>query len=119
MFGSKQLLVVALVAAAALATGCAVTTKAAFRVPKGAVLKVNDKPVTLADDGTAELKAFGWGASKGVSYTVTRGEKVVMEGELETAFRAMSIFWPPFAVLYAPYELAKTKYDLTAPKKSS
>lgn len=93
------------------ALGCHASTQAKFVIPPDSQLVVNGDSVSVADDGTATMSAFGWG---GASYKVTRNGKTVSSGKLVTAFRPISIIWPPFGVLYVPKGLDDAHtYDLT------
>jgi hypothetical protein len=96
---------------ALLAVGCSASTQGRFLIPPNTQLQVNDKPVTLAEDGSAKMSAFGWG---GARYKLVREGKVIDQGKLETKFRAISIIWPPFGLIYVPKGLKGDQvYDLT------
>jgi len=113
------------IAAALVASvGCSASTQGKFTLPPNSQLVVNDKPVTLAEDGSAKMSAFGWG---GARYKIVRDGKTVSSGKLETKFRPISIIWPPFGLLYVPkglddgrtYDLAEdVKTEAKAAKKS-
>ncbi len=109
--GSSSRISLAVAAALACSAGCHASTQAKFVIPSSAQLAVNGQPVTVGADGTATMSAFGWG---GASYTLTRNGKTVREGKLDTKFRPISIFWPPFGLAYVPMGLDDAKtYDLT------
>jgi hypothetical protein len=90
---------------------CHASTHARFVVPANSQLVVNDDPVTVNSDGSAVMSAFGFG---GAHYKIMRAGKEIKSGELDTKFRPISFFWPPFGVLYVPYGLDENHtYDLT------
>jgi hypothetical protein len=94
------------------ALGCHASTQAKFVVPPNSQLVVNGEPVTLNEDGSATMSAFGWG---GASYKVTRDGRTVSSGKLDTKFRPISLIWPPFGVIYVPKGLDDSHtYDLTS-----
>ena len=99
-------------AALACGAGCHASTQAKFVLPPNSELAVNGSPVTVDQDGSATMSAFGWG---GAHYKITRNGKVVGTGTLDTKFRPISLIWPPFGVLYVPKGLDDSHtYDLTA-----
>jgi hypothetical protein len=71
--------------------------------------------VELTASGTWTTRPFFWTASAGVPYRVEKDGKVVDEGKLSARFRAASIFWPPFALIYWPMGFRFDRYDLKNP----
>lgn len=69
----------------------------------------------LTASGTWTTRPFFWTASAGVPYRVEKDGKVVDEGKLSARFRAASIFWPPFALIYWPMGFRFDRYDLKNP----
>ena len=101
--------------------GC--TTSGKFKIPKGTQLEVYERKVQLAPDGTLETRPFFWTAAGipprgGVKYRLFNGKKVLKSGRLRAKFRVVSIFWPPFAVIYWPIGLnPDITYDLVNDKQ--
>jgi len=97
-----------LMLAAGLLSGC--VTQGKFVIPKDSQLEVYRRPVTLSSDGTAAMTPFFWTAvgippHGGVEYRLLKDGKVLQEGRLRAKFRPVSIFWPPFAIIYWPMGL--------------
>lgn len=99
-----------------LLSGC--VTQGKFVIPKGTQLEVYQRPVTLSPDGKAVMRPFFWTAAGmpphgGVQYRLLKAGEVVQEGRLRVNFRPVSIFWPPFALIYWPMGLnPHITYDL-------
>ena len=104
-------------------TGC--TTTGTFKVPPGADLYIYKRPdpVTIQADGKVTTKPYFWTAAGmppggGVPYRLEKGGKVLKEGRLRAKFRVVSIFWPPFALIYWPMGLnPNITYDLVNDKQ--
>jgi len=102
--------------AAGLFSGC--VTRGKFVIPNDTQLEVYERPVTLNSDGSAEMAPFFWTAAGvpphgGVKYRLLKEGDVVQEGRLRAKFRPVSIFWPPFALIYWPMGLnPDITYDL-------
>lgn len=96
--------------------GCSTSGK--FVIPSGTDLEVYRRPVALEADGTLVTKPFFWTAAgippgAGIEYRLLKDGKVLQEGRLRAKFRVVSIFWPPFALLYWPMGLnPEITYDL-------
>jgi hypothetical protein len=96
----------------------ACSTTGRFVIPPGTQLEVYERPVQLQPDGTLTTAPFFWTAAGippggGVKYRLLQGNKVVKEGRLRAKFRPVSIFWPPFALIYWPMGLnGEITYDL-------
>jgi hypothetical protein len=97
-------------------TGC--STQGKFVVPEGTQLEVYRRPVSVGAGGTVVTKPFFWTAAGippggGVEYRLLENGKVVQNGRLRAQFRVVSIFWPPFALIYWPMGLnPNITYDL-------
>jgi hypothetical protein len=96
-------------------------TSGDFVVPKGSKLYLDgrSKPVKIREvDGRVRTRPFGWNAMgipphRGVPYRLEQDGKTIKEGKLRVKFRASSIFWPPFAIIYWPTGLnGELVYDL-------
>jgi hypothetical protein len=100
------------------ATLPACSTRGTFVIPEGTQLEVYRRPVTPGADGVVETSPFFWTAAGmppggGVEYRLLKGDEVVQSGRLRATFRAVSIFWPPFALIYWPMGLnPNITYDL-------
>lgn len=101
-----------------LLTGC--TTTGHFKVPEGSQLYIYERPepVSIKSDGEVTTKPYFWTAAGmppggGVPYRLEKGGQVLKEGRLRAKFRPVSIFWPPFALIYWPMGLnPNITYDL-------
>lgn len=97
-----------------LAVGC--STTAPFRIPAGNTVKVTDRTVVVDENGEWKTSPFFWSVAGGAPYRMMDANgNIVRQGKLKTNFRAASIFWPPFALIYWPMGLNKQGYDLTKP----
>jgi hypothetical protein len=87
-------------------------------IPQGTDLEVYQRPVTVSADGQVTTRPFFWTAAGippggGVEYRLLRNGTTVKEGRLRAKFRVVSIFWPPFALIYWPMGLNPAiTYDL-------
>lgn len=107
----KRGTVLVAVLAIGLVAGCTTTGK--FVIPPGSSLEVYQRPVTPDAKGVVVTKPFFWTAAGGVPYRLLQGGKVVKQGRLRAKFRVVSIFWPPFALIYWPMGLnPNITYDL-------
>jgi len=94
------------------AVGCSTTTH--FKVPPKTELQVYGRPVVPREDGTVKTRPFFWSATGGIPYALRDDSgKVIRQGKLKSRFRVVSIFWPPFAVIYWPLGFGADQYDLT------
>ena len=111
----------ALALAIGLSTGC--TTQGRFVIPPGTQLEVYRRPVTPDANGLVVTAPFFWTAAGvppggGVEYRLLKDGKVVQQGRLRSNFRVVSIFWPPFALIYWPMGLnPHITYDLVKGKQ--
>lgn len=99
---------------AVFAVGC--STSAPFRIPEGQTLKVTDRTVVLNNEGVWKTSPFFWSTAGGAPYRlIDKDGNIVRQGKIKTQFRAASIFWPPFALIYWPMGLNKDGFDMTKP----
>ncbi|MCB0337144.1 MAG: hypothetical protein KDD62_12590 [Bdellovibrionales bacterium] len=111
-----------LLATATIFSGC--TTTGTFKVPAGTKLSIYERPaVDVPADGKVSTKPFFWTATGvaphgGAPYALIRNGQVVKRGKLRVKFRPVSIFWPPFALIYWPMGLnPDITYDLVHDKQ--
>jgi hypothetical protein len=95
------------------AMGCSTTGH--FRVPDDTVLYVHERPVEVESNGTVTTPPFFWTAAAGIRYRVEKNGVIVKEGKLRSRFRPVSIFWPPYALIYWPIGFRDdVMYDLVS-----
>lgn len=118
----RRWLVLAIVlAGAGVLGGC--STHGRFVIPKGTQLEVYRRPVTPGAQGEVVTRPFFWTAAGippagGVEYRLLKDGKPIQEGRLRAKFRVVSIFWPPFALIYWPMGLnPDITYDLVKGKQ--
>ena len=110
----RALILIALLTAALPAC----STRDTFVIPEGTQLEVYQRPVTPGADGVVVTSPFFWTAAGmppagGVEYRLLEGDEVVQSGRLRAKFRTVSLFWPPFALIYWPMGLnPNITYDL-------
>lgn len=95
-------------------TGC--TTKGTVIIPENSELYLYDRetPVVVGEQGQVETKPFFWTATAGVPYKLEQDGQVIREGKIKSKFRPVSIFWPPYALLYWPMGIdPNITHDLT------
>lgn len=95
---------------AMLAAGC--TTRSYVKLPADSVVYLHERQVSW-DSGRVVSRPFFWTAFSGVKYEVEKGSEVTQKGRLATSFRPVALFWPPFAIIYAPMGLKHDCYDFT------
>jgi len=102
----------------AFITGC--TTTGNFKIEEGSKLYIYERPeaVTVSPTGQVTTKPYFWTAAGfppggGVPYRLEKDGQTTKEGRLRAKFRVVSIFWPPFALIYWPMGLnPEITYDL-------
>lgn len=102
------------VTASVLVTGCA--TSARFKIPDNSQLYLDNKPAPVKIDSTGLVKTrpFFWNSAGGIPYRLAKDSTTLKEGKLRAQFRVVSIFWPPYAIIYWPMGFRKgMTYDLT------
>lgn len=106
-------LLLVLASVALVASGC--TTSGTFDLPPGTEVSIYERPPVVPDaDGRIVTKPFFWTAAGGVPYELYKDGEVVKSGRLKSRFRVVSIFWPPFALIYWPMGLDPYEtHDLT------
>ena len=102
----------------------ACSTQGKFKIPEGTELSIYKRPsVSVPADGIVKTAPFFWTAAgippaSGVPNSLYKNGKVVKEGKLRAKFRVVSIFWPPFALIYWPMGLNPSiTYDLVTGKQ--
>jgi len=101
-----------------IVSGC--TTTGHFKVPEGSQLYIYERPqpVDIKANGEVTTKPFFWTAAGippggGIPYRLEKNGGALKEGKLRAKFRVVSIFWPPFALIYWPMGLnPDITYDL-------
>ncbi len=99
-------------------SGC--STTANFKIPEGSELYIykRPQPVKVEANGSVTTTPFFWTATGippngGIPYSLERNGETIKEGRLRTKFRVVSIFWPPFALIYWPMGFnSAITYDL-------
>lgn len=102
----------------AFITGC--TTTGNFKVEEGAKLYIYERPeaVEISPTGQVTTAPYFWTAAgippdSGIPYRLEKDGQTTKEGRLRAKFRVVSIFWPPFALIYWPMGLnPEITYDL-------
>jgi hypothetical protein len=110
---TKLLLVLIVCGIATLATGCSTTGH--FTMPEGSKLYVDNRPepVPIDSAGVAKMRPFFWTSASGIRYRLEKDGVIVKQGKLRSEFRPVSIFWPPYAMIYWPMGLKpRIQYDL-------
>ncbi|MDT4331395.1 hypothetical protein ACQE3E_14365 [Methylomonas sp. MED-D] len=110
-------------AALMILAGCSTTGH--FKVPDGSQLYLykRPEPVQISANGEVTTKPYFWTAAGmppggGIPYKLEKNGKVLKEGKLRAKFRVVSIFWPPFAIIYWPIGLnPDITYDLINDKQ--
>jgi len=100
-----------------LFAGCSTTGH--FVVPEGSRLYLHERPepVQVQTDGTVSTTPFFWTAVAGIRYRLEKDGMATKEGKLPAKFRVVSIFWPPYAIIYWPIGLnPEITYDLKKEK---
>jgi hypothetical protein len=92
--------------------GC--STKAYFKLPEHSTISVNQRS-QQHPEGLVKTRPFFWNRTAGVPYRLTSvtGEPLA-EGKLRTRFRVVSIFWPPYSIIYWPMGFGQSCYDLSS-----
>ena len=96
------------------ALGC--KTQGQFVLPPGTEVSIYNRPAVRPDaSGQIVMNPFFWDAIAGVKYKLLKDGETVKEGKLKAKFRIVSIFWPPFALIYWPVGVdPDVTHDLTA-----
>lgn len=102
----------------AFIAGC--TTTGNFKIDEGSKLYIYERPeaVAVSPSGQVTTKPYFWTAAGfppggGIPYRLEKDGQTTKEGKLRAKFRVVSIFWPPFALIYWPMGLnPEITYDL-------
>ncbi len=110
----KRTIVVILVVIGLLASGC--STSARFIIPDNTELVVRGQKAERDVQGVyVRMRPFFWTAFGGIDYQLLQQNSAVREGKLSARFRVVSIFWPPYAIIYWPAGFNYSCYDLSRP----
>ena len=101
-------------------SGC--HTSASFILPPDTDLMINGERVTFEakdEEGRPqyETRPFFWNSIIGIEYSLIQNDKIIKTDKLPSRFRIVSIFWPPYALIYWPVGFGFDCYDLSDPKK--
>jgi hypothetical protein len=101
-------------------SGC--HTTASFILPPNTDLMINGERVTFQskdDEGRPQLETrpFFWTSVMGIEYSLVQNDKIIKTDRLPSSFRIVSVFWPPYALIYWPMGFRFDCYDLSDPKK--
>jgi len=110
----KTASIITMILVSSIMIGCSTTGN--FIVPDGSKLYINNspEPVKIEANGDVTTKPFFWSATSGIPYRLEQDGKTIKEGKLQSNFRVVSIFWPPFAIIYWPMGFnSKITFDLT------
>ena len=107
----KIIILLAALSFGGVVTGCSTTGQ--FKIPEGTTLEMAGRTATPDASGEWKTSPFFWGS--GDYKLKDKNGNVVRAGKLRTGFRAVSIFWPPAAIIYWPLGFKKGVYDLTVP----
>ena len=95
----------------AITAGC--STTGTFVVPEGSSLYINNRAVAVEESGKVSTRPYFWSSIGGVPYRLEKEGQTLKEGRLRAKFRPVSIFWPPYALIYWPAGLnPDITYDL-------
>ncbi len=83
-----------------VATGC--STVGYFNIPANTVLYVEEQQAEVGPDGAVRTRPFFWNAAPGVHYRLEKDGATIQRGRVPSQFRPVSIFWPPYALIYWP-----------------
>ncbi len=99
--------VIGLILLTVFVMGC--TTTGNFKVDEGSKLYIYERPdpVEISANGKVTTAPFFWTAAgmppeAGIPYRLEKNGQAIKEGRLRTKFRVVSLFWPPFALIYWP-----------------
>jgi hypothetical protein len=93
-------------------TGC--STKAFFKLPEQSTISINERP-TQYSQGLVKTRPFFWNRTAGVPYKLTSATgETLSEGKLRTRFRVVSIFWPPYSIIYWPMGFGQRCFDMSS-----
>ena len=97
-------------------------TSASFQLPPNTELRIDEERVVFEskdEAGNPEYvrTPFFWTSIAGIKYELVQDGKVVKQDKLPARFRVVSIFFPPYALIYWPLGFQFKCYDLTDIKK--
>ena len=94
------------------------STSSTFKLPEGSTIEISNRGIRYDSDKRVSMEPFFWSAAGGIPYKIWKNEQVVDEGKLASEFRVLSIFWPPFSIIYWPMNFQNSQYDLTQTAKT-
>jgi hypothetical protein len=95
-------------------TGCSTSTY--FKLPENSKVSVYKRTEQFSS-GPVKTTPFFWTSAGGIPYKLSADNgSVLQEGKLRAKFRVVSIFWPPFSLIYWPMGFRQACYDLTGPQ---
>lgn len=105
---------------AVIFAGC--STSASFKLPPNTDLMISDERVVFQskdDAGYPEFKRtpFFWTSLMGIDYALVQDGKIIKKDRLPARFRVVSVFFPPYALIYWPIGFKLKCYDLSDIKK--
>jgi hypothetical protein len=104
----------------AVLSGC--HTSASFILPPNTDLMINGERITFQSKDNEgrplfESRPFFWTSVIGIEYSLLQNDKIIRKDRLQSGFRVVSIFWPPYALIYWPLGFGFDCYDLSDPNK--
>ena len=101
-----------------ITSGC--STSGYFKVPDDSELYIYNRntPVEVGANGNVTTRPFFWTVigtppNHGIPYRLEKAGKTIKQGKVRAQFRVVSIFWPPYALIYWPMGLnPDITYDL-------
>jgi hypothetical protein len=103
----KHILILALF----ILVGCSTVTK--FKIPKDHTLVVDGETISSLDTERYVRSPMFWDKTGGIPYQLKKDGQVKESGKLKAKFRIVSIFWPPFGLIYWPMGFDEGGYDFT------
>jgi hypothetical protein len=103
----KTASIVTAILSSLIISGC--STSGRFKVPDDTELYIYNRttPVEIGANGDVTTMPFFWNVvgsppNYGIPYRLEKDGRTVKEGKLQAGFRVVSIFWPPYALIYWP-----------------
>jgi hypothetical protein len=94
-----------------VAAGC--STSGQFKVPANTTLYLEERPTEVSADGLVTTRPFFWTSAPGVHYRLEKDGVTIERGRVPSQFRPVSIFFPPYALIYWPMGFrSDLTYDL-------
>ncbi|MGH8506290.1 MAG: hypothetical protein ACRETM_10050 [Stenotrophobium sp.] len=90
---------------------CGCSTTATFNLPPDTQIRLGGREAVYGA-GTIETRPYFWTSSAGVPFQLIKAGHVVESGKVKSHFRVVSIFWPPYGLIYWPMGFGQSCYDL-------